>query len=151
VHLEDAADALGLAGRRVQQVLRRRGRVGRPVARVGSLVDTGSTVSLSYTLPAPVTADQETNFFRFAFRFNHPITIDLNRSTVTYNATGLGVSFTQTTFVCHTDNIPDLGCGSNNGVTGISLNLAPIPETATWLMFGPAVACMLRYRRYGVR
>ncbi len=91
-------------------------------------------MTLSYHPGSPVTANTDTNFFLFMFDFREEAIIDLPRSTVTYSASAPGTDFTQTNFVCHTDAIPDLGCGSANGITGITLNLARIPEPSTWLL-----------------
>jgi hypothetical protein len=89
-------------------------------------------VSLDYQLSQPVSIDGETNFFLFAFDFRDPPLIDIGTSTVTYLATEPGVDFTQISFVCHTDIVPDPGCGSENPVEGITLNLERIPEPGTW-------------------
>jgi hypothetical protein len=98
-----------------------------------TLTDTGSTVSLQYTPGSPVTSLTDTNFFLFVFDFKTPQIIDVPMSTVTYLAAGPGGDFTQTSFVCQTNALPDLGCGSDNGTTGITLNLA-VPETSTWAL-----------------
>jgi hypothetical protein len=108
-----------------------------------TLTDTGTVVSLSYHLSTPVTIDSETNLFLFAFNFRDPPIIDIGTSTITYLATESGADFTQTSFVCHTDVIPDTGCGSANPVTGITLNLEPVPEPGTWSLFVTAVAALL--------
>jgi hypothetical protein len=110
-----------------------------------TLNDTGGSVALDYQLASPVNIDQDTNFFLFAFDFKQPQIISVSRSTVTYSASSPGSDFTQTSFVCHTDVIPDLGCGSAHGITGITLNLTPVPEPPTWLMLGAGLVGLLGY------
>jgi hypothetical protein len=97
-----------------------------------SLTDTGSAVTLSYQLASPVDITQDTNFFFFVFDFKTPPVISVSQSSVTYLSSGAGDSFTQSSFVCHTDLIPDSGCGSNVPITGVSLHLAAVPEPPTW-------------------
>ncbi len=99
-----------------------------------TLTNTASTVSLDYTPGSPVSSPTDTNFFLFVFDFNTPELIDVPLSTATYLAAGAGVDFTQTSFVCHTIAVPDLGCGSDHGTTGITLNLAVVPEPSTWAL-----------------
>ena len=108
-----------------------------------SLDEAGGTVFLDYTLPSPVTAETDTNFFLFSFDFNDPPTIDLSQSTVTYLASNSGLDFTQLSFVCGTT--ADLVCGSNNPIKGITLNLATVPEPSTWVLLTTAFIGLLGY------
>jgi hypothetical protein len=115
--------------------------VGQPLPGSGvALTDTGTAVTLDYDLASPVTITDDTNFFLFMFRFIDPVLINPSKSTVTYSALSAG-DFTQTSFVCHTDSIPDLGCGSAHGITGVTLNL--IPEPSTILMVGSGAMGLL--------
>jgi|HubBroStandDraft_6_1064221.scaffolds.fasta_scaffold319133_1 hypothetical protein len=105
-----------------------------------TLTDTGTEVSLDYHLSSPVTINGETNFFLFSFDFKDPPVIDIGTSSITYLAADPGVDFTQVSFVCHTDVVPDPGCGSENPVEGITLNLERIPEPGTWGLLATAIA-----------
>jgi len=111
-----------------------------------TLSDNGSSVTLDYRLVSPTNISQDTNFFLFSFDFKQPQIINITHSIVTYSASSPGLDFTQTSFVCHTDVIPDPGCGSAHGITGVTLNLTPIPEAPTWLMLGVGMVCLLGYR-----
>ena len=72
-----------------------------------TLTDTGTEVSLDYHLSSPVTINGETNFFLFSFDFKDPPVIDIGTSSITYLAADPGVDFTQVSFVCQTDVVPD--------------------------------------------
>jgi len=101
-----------------------------------ALSDSGGIVTLDYQLSSPVDITQDTNFFLFLFDFKHPITVDLNASSITYYSSQPGLDFTQTNFVCHTNEIPDRGCGSADGIMGIDMNLTSTPEPASWSLLG---------------
>lgn len=94
-----------------------------------SLTDTGSVVSLNYQLPSPVTVNGDVNFFLYYFDLIEPQLIDLSKSTITYSATEQGSLFTQTNFVCTAAD--GKGCGSSHPITGVSINLFPVPEPSS--------------------
>ena len=86
-------------------------------------------VTMDYQLANPVSVIGDVNFFLFDFDFVVPVTIDLAASTATYLPTGPGGSFTQASFSCTTSDGANQ-CGSDSPSTGITLNLATIPEPA---------------------
>jgi hypothetical protein len=98
----------------------------------------------------------EANFFVFAFNLKRPVTVSLSRSTVTYLASAPGTDFTQTSFTCTTNLVPDPGCAaaSGNEVEGISVNFvsagaAPLPTWAVLTLAGAlGLAAFLRAPRW---
>jgi PEP-CTERM motif len=107
-----------------------------------TLTDAMGEVSLNYLLASPITTPTETNFFLYFFDFKNPLLIDVSRSTATYFSSGSGSHFNQTDFACITTDRQ--GCGSDNGISGITLNLSA-PEPSTSLLFGIGLLSLLGY------
>ena len=117
----------------------------------------GGVVTVDYHLASPITQTSDQNFFLLEFDFVNPVVIDLARSTITYATTGPGTDFTQVSFVCTTTD-PTGGCGSDHSSTGISFNLAEVPEPSSLFLVGCGIVfglmmrikrAMLRTRRQG--
>jgi hypothetical protein len=107
-------------------------------------------VTVDYQFPStPVTVSGDVNNFTVDFDLIHPVRIDGSKSTVTYSPTGAGVDFTQMPGTCTTTMGMGV-CGSDDAISGITLNLAVVPEPASWAMtllgFG-ALGAALRSRR----
>jgi hypothetical protein len=113
-----------------------------------ALTDTGGKVTLDYQLSSPIGIDQDANFFLFSFNFNDPPLVTISQSTATYFSNGTGLDFNQTAFSCAT---VDFGsCGSTHPVSGITLDLAVVPEPTTLLLWGTTMAGLglaARWRR----
>lgn len=116
-----------------------------------SVVDDGSSVSVSYTmidgLGAPLVLTGDENWFVFWFDFVTPMMVDLSASTVTYHESGPGDFVSTTSFSCTLD--AGGSCGSPAGSSGVSLSLAPIPAPPAAGLLAAAALGLGVFRRRG--
>jgi hypothetical protein len=87
-----------------------------------------------------------TNFYLFWFDLKNPVIIAPQFATVTYFNSGQASDFTQTLFVCHTDQIPDMGCGSSDPTTGFTINFTPEPSTLVLALSASFLVARRLYR-----
>jgi hypothetical protein len=104
------------------------------------------TVTLDYQFASPVTLTGDTNVFIFMFDYINPVLIDLAASTVTYNAAGPGTDLTMTNAICTTVN--DEFCGSGTPGTGISFDLAIVPEPGSLSILLAALGGLAGLRKF---
>lgn len=108
----------------------------------------GGLLTVNYQLASPLTQTSDLNFFLVEFDFVNPVFIDLSRSTAAYATSGPGADFSVMSFTCTATALTG-GCGSDNPSTGVSFQLAEVPEPSTLFMLGPvsALALVARHRK----
>jgi hypothetical protein len=110
-----------------------------------SVVDNGLTVTVNYTLPAPIAVPVETNFFLYVFDFIVPRFFDSATSAVTYS-TGVipGSDFVLLSSTCDS-GFPAEPCGTT--VPAVSIFFTPEPSTTALLATGAAALALTAARR----
>lgn len=111
--------------------------------------DSPGLLSASYQFGNPVVITSNTNFFRLDFALLDPIAIDISNSAVTYETSALGgTDFSTVSFSCTTADGLNM-CGSDTPSTGVSFDLALVPEPHTVLLMGVGLAGLGHARRRG--
>jgi hypothetical protein len=101
--------------------------------------DLNGLLTVDYVFGTPVTVNDDINFFLLSFDLLDPIQIDLDLSTVTYEALGPGGDFSTIDYSCTLATLGG-GCGSDTPSTGVTLNYAFVSEPNSLALTALALA-----------